>query len=202
MRQNVPPAHFGYMASGIDDEVTLRAQPRGLPEVPAPAAPPGRRQQGRHERRHPRHQIQFADRARAGRRPALVPRRRRARRRRAAKVGNHLQILSTMTYDVGRGRDQGARRADLVPALRHQQVRGRRGITSSAPRTPAASPSRSRSTAAADATRKRCSGCGRATRATATAATTAPASQTNLQGPAMFEGRRSRRACATSSRRP
>src|SRR4029077_20406472 len=23
-RQNVPPAHFGYMASGIDDEVTLR----------------------------------------------------------------------------------------------------------------------------------------------------------------------------------
>ena len=24
MRQNVPPAHFGYMASGIDDEVTLR----------------------------------------------------------------------------------------------------------------------------------------------------------------------------------
>ena len=25
MRRNVPPAHFGYMASGIDDEVTLRA---------------------------------------------------------------------------------------------------------------------------------------------------------------------------------
>ena len=25
MRQNVPPAHFGYMAAGIDDEVTLRA---------------------------------------------------------------------------------------------------------------------------------------------------------------------------------
>src|SRR5215813_9731860 len=24
MRANVPPAHFGYMASGIDDEVTLR----------------------------------------------------------------------------------------------------------------------------------------------------------------------------------
>jgi FMN-dependent dehydrogenase len=26
----VPPAHFGYMASGIDDEVTLRAKPRGF----------------------------------------------------------------------------------------------------------------------------------------------------------------------------
>src|SRR5947208_17070391 len=25
MAKNVPPAHFGYMASGIDDEVTLRA---------------------------------------------------------------------------------------------------------------------------------------------------------------------------------
>ncbi|HKA43573.1 MAG TPA: alpha-hydroxy acid oxidase [Burkholderiales bacterium] len=25
MRRNVPPAHFGYMASGIDDEITLRA---------------------------------------------------------------------------------------------------------------------------------------------------------------------------------
>jgi 4-hydroxymandelate oxidase len=25
MRQNVPPAHFGYMASGVDDDVTLRA---------------------------------------------------------------------------------------------------------------------------------------------------------------------------------
>ena len=24
-RQNVPPAHFGYMASGVDDETTLRA---------------------------------------------------------------------------------------------------------------------------------------------------------------------------------
>jgi hypothetical protein len=26
----VPPAHFGYMASGIDDEVTLRANREGL----------------------------------------------------------------------------------------------------------------------------------------------------------------------------
>ena len=27
-RKNVPPAHFGYMGSGIDDEVTLRANAR------------------------------------------------------------------------------------------------------------------------------------------------------------------------------
>jgi 4-hydroxymandelate oxidase len=29
-RQNVPPAHFGYMASGLDDEVTLRANREGF----------------------------------------------------------------------------------------------------------------------------------------------------------------------------
>jgi 4-hydroxymandelate oxidase len=29
-RQNVPPAHFGYMASGIDDEMTLRANREGF----------------------------------------------------------------------------------------------------------------------------------------------------------------------------
>jgi isopentenyl diphosphate isomerase/L-lactate dehydrogenase-like FMN-dependent dehydrogenase len=30
MRKNVPPAHFGYMATGIDDEVTLRANREGF----------------------------------------------------------------------------------------------------------------------------------------------------------------------------
>src|SRR5688500_2968099 len=30
MRKVVPPAHFGYMASGIDDEVTLRANREGF----------------------------------------------------------------------------------------------------------------------------------------------------------------------------
>ena len=30
MHKNVPPAHFGYMASGIDDEMTLRANREGF----------------------------------------------------------------------------------------------------------------------------------------------------------------------------
>ena len=30
MKQNVPPAHFGYMATGVDDEVTLRANREGF----------------------------------------------------------------------------------------------------------------------------------------------------------------------------
>jgi 4-hydroxymandelate oxidase len=100
MRQNVPPAHFGYMASGIDDEVTLRRnredflkfqlRPRRLVDVskvdmsvdilgtkydsPIVCAPVGG-------------QRSFHADGEAG-------------VARAAKVGNHLQILSTMTSDT------------------------------------------------------------------------------------------------------
>src|SRR5829696_5302315 len=99
-RQNVPPAHFGYMASGIDDEVTLRRnredflkfqlRPRRLVDVskvdmsvdilgtkydsPIVCAPIGG-------------QRSFHADGEAG-------------VARAAKVGNHLQILSTMTSDT------------------------------------------------------------------------------------------------------
>src|SRR5713226_9003892 len=108
-RKNVPPAHFGYMASGIDDEVTLRAnregflkfqlRPRRLVDVskvdmsvdilgvkynsPIVLAPVGG-----HRSFHADGELACA---------------------RAAKVGNHLQILSTMTStgieDVTAGRD-------------------------------------------------------------------------------------------------
>ncbi len=99
-RQKVPPAHFGYMASGIDDEVTLRAnregflklqlRPRRLVDVskvdmsvnilgtkyssPIVCAPIGG-------------QRSFHDDAESG-------------VARAAKAGDHLQILSTMTSDT------------------------------------------------------------------------------------------------------
>jgi 4-hydroxymandelate oxidase len=108
-RNNVPPAHFGYMASGIDDEVTLRAnregflkfqlRPRRLVDVskvdmsteilgvkyssPIVLAPVGGQRSF-----HDEGEVASA---------------------RAAKVGNHLQILSTMTSigveDVTAGRD-------------------------------------------------------------------------------------------------
>ena len=96
-RQNVPPAHFGYMASGIDDEVTLRAnregflkfqlRPRRLVDVekvdmsteilgvrypnPIMIAPVGG-----HRMFNPEGEIAVA---------------------RAAKVGGHAMILSTVT---------------------------------------------------------------------------------------------------------
>ncbi|MEA2875905.1 MAG: 4-hydroxymandelate oxidase [Hyphomicrobiales bacterium] len=96
-RVNIPPAHFGYMASGIDDEVTLRAnregflkfqlRPRRLVDVsrvdmttdilgvkydsPIVIAPVGGNQSF-----HSDGEIGVA---------------------KAAKAGNHLQILSTAT---------------------------------------------------------------------------------------------------------
>src|SRR5712675_680888 len=99
-RQNVPPAHFGYMASGVDDEATLRAnregflkfqlRPRRLVDVskvdmsvdilgtkyssPIVCAPVGG-------------QRSFHNDAESG-------------VARAAKAGDHLQILSTMTSDT------------------------------------------------------------------------------------------------------
>jgi isopentenyl diphosphate isomerase/L-lactate dehydrogenase-like FMN-dependent dehydrogenase len=111
-RANVPPAHFGYMASGIDDEVTLRAnregftkfqlRPRRLVDVskvdmsteilgvkydsPIVIAPVGG-QQSFHEEGE-----------------AAVAR--------AAKVGNHLQILSTVT-NIGVEEVTAARGAPL-----------------------------------------------------------------------------------------
>src|ERR1700745_3330887 len=100
-RQNVPPAHFGYMASGIDDEVTLRAnregflkfqlRPRRLVDVSKVdmstdilgvkyASPIVLAPVGGHHGYHPDGEIAVA---------------------KAAKVGNHLQILSTVTTSSG-----------------------------------------------------------------------------------------------------
>src|SRR5215510_339908 len=108
MFKKVPPAHFGYMASGIDDEMTLRRnredfqkfalRPRRLVDVskvdmsvdilgtkydsPIVLSPVGG-------------QRSFHDHGEVG-------------AARAAKVGNHLQIMSTMTSygveDVIKGR--------------------------------------------------------------------------------------------------
>jgi 4-hydroxymandelate oxidase len=98
-RKNVPPAHFGYMASGIDDEITLRAnregflkfqlRPRRLNDVskvdmsvelfgakydsPIFVCPTGG-----NKFFHPDGEVAVA---------------------KAARIGNHLQILSTSSND-------------------------------------------------------------------------------------------------------
>jgi 4-hydroxymandelate oxidase len=111
-RVNIPPAHFGYMASGIDDEATLRAnregflkfqlRPRRLVDVskvdmstdilgvtynsPIIIAPVGGQQSF-----HEDGEVAVA---------------------RAAKAGNHLQILSTVT-NIGIEEVTAARGAPL-----------------------------------------------------------------------------------------
>src|SRR5258707_1138446 len=130
-RENVPPAHFGYMASGIDDEVTLRAnredflklqlRPRRLVDVskvdmsteilgvkyptPIVIAPVGGQKAF-----HPEGEIAVA---------------------RAAKAGNHLQILSTSTTSAvehgmdgiivsnhgARSEDSGRSAIDALPEI-------------------------------------------------------------------------------------
>ena len=90
MKKNVPPAHFGYMATGVDDEMTLARQSRGFPEIRAAAAAAGRCQQDRHERRDFRREIRQPDRDRADRQqPRLSSRCARSpspRRRRPATI--------------------------------------------------------------------------------------------------------------------
>ncbi len=72
MKKNVPPAHFGYMATGVDDEVTLARQSRGLPKARAAATTAGRCQQDRHARRNPRRDLR--QRRSSSRRPAATVR--------------------------------------------------------------------------------------------------------------------------------
>jgi 4-hydroxymandelate oxidase len=95
MAKNVPPAHFGYMASGVDDDATLRAnregfqkfvlRPRRMVDVSKPDisvelfgtkydSPIVVAPTGSHKAYHPEGEVAVA---------------------KAAKVGNHLQILST-----------------------------------------------------------------------------------------------------------
>ena len=68
MHKNVPPAHFGYMASGVDDDVTLARQSRRISEISAAAAPAGQCQQDRHDDGNSRPEILIADHHRSDRR--------------------------------------------------------------------------------------------------------------------------------------
>jgi 4-hydroxymandelate oxidase len=95
MHKNVPPAHFGYMASGVDDDVTLRANRQGflkfqlrprrlvnVSKVDMSTEILGQRYEtpiiidptGGHKAYHPDGEASVA---------------------RAAKIGDHLMILST-----------------------------------------------------------------------------------------------------------
>ena len=118
--RNVPPAHFGYMASGVDDEVTLRANREGFLKFQL----------------RPRRLVDvskvdmsteilgvkydYADHRRAGRRAKGLLRRWRDRRRQGGE-SRQPSADSLHRHDQLGGRcHRRARRADLVPALRHE----------------------------------------------------------------------------------
>ena len=73
MKKNVPPAHFGYMATGVNDDATLRANREGFAQIGAAAAPTGRCQQDRHERRDFGSEVRQPDRDRADRQQPRLP---------------------------------------------------------------------------------------------------------------------------------
>jgi 4-hydroxymandelate oxidase len=124
MKENVPPVHFGYMATGVDDEVTLHAnreafqrfqlRPRRLIDVsridmrtdilgttydsPIVISPTSS-----NKAFHPEGELAVA---------------------KAARAGNHLQMLSTVaTTSI---EDAIAARGAPVPALPDAEVGGRR----------------------------------------------------------------------------
>src|SRR5437667_227181 len=79
-RKTVPPAHFGYMASGIDDEVTLRAKSRWLPGAGRDRGPRGGPQ--------PRNSVQAAPRGHQEL-PGLPPARNRGAGAAQAQLRRH-----------------------------------------------------------------------------------------------------------------
>ena len=92
-------------------------EPRGVPEVPATAAPAKRRLKSRHERGAVRHQIRFADLHQPDRRQQILPPGWGVRRRQgSARWQPSANPVDVVERFRGR-RHQGARGANLVPAL-------------------------------------------------------------------------------------
>ena len=142
-------------------------QPRGLPEVPAPAAPPGRCRHARPAHGAVRPDLSQPDRAGADGVQPRLPRGRRARRRARRPQGRSPADAVDRRHHLDRGGDRGARPAGVVPALSDQQVGSGRGPGAARREGRRRKPSWSPSTCWRGRTGRRCCGCGAPTRATA-----------------------------------
>ena len=156
MQKNVPPAHFGFMASGIDDEVTLRANREGFLKYQL----------------RPRRLVDVSKVDMTMRifgetydTPIML-----------APTGGHRGYHPDGEIATARGAKSGS--SFTRPTSSRSP-----GITSSARKRRAAPPSPSPSTAAAAAIRKPCSACSARTPAIARAAMNHPRAAAKWRGP-------------------
>ena len=63
-RKVLPPAHFGYMATGVEDDLTLKANRDGFSRIYLPASPTDRHHSSRHENGDLRRDVGLSDRLR------------------------------------------------------------------------------------------------------------------------------------------
>ena len=138
MRKNVAPAHFGYVATGLDDEVTLRAnrdgflkfqlRPRRLIDVST--IDMSCDILGAHLRQ--------PDRAGADRQQSGVASRRRGGRGQGGKTRQPSANPLDGGLHLGGGGNGRARGADLVPALSDARIGRSATASPSGPRRPGA----------------------------------------------------------------
>ena len=105
--RKVMPGHWAYMASGVDDDATLRANREIFKQRAASSAPAARRDTRRHARRIVRDHVQQPDiPVSDGRRTVISSKtansRWRARRRRAARCNASRPMTSTPIEDVNK----------------------------------------------------------------------------------------------------
>ncbi len=120
--RNVPPAHFGYMASGVDDEVTLRANREGFQKFQL--KPHRLIDVGKIDTTHGavRRNLWQPDRHRSDRLEPRLPRRRRTRRVASGQDRQSSHDAVDRGHDVDRGGDHRPRPPGLVPTLSHRQM--------------------------------------------------------------------------------
>ena len=103
--KNVPPAHFGYMASGLDDEVTLRANREGFLKFQLRPRRLVDCQHNRHDYRYSRYEIRQPDCDRTDRQQQSLPCGRRGRDSQSRKGRQSLTDPLDCSDDLDRGRD-------------------------------------------------------------------------------------------------
>ena len=118
-RKVLPPAHFGYLSTGVDDDATVRANREGFSHLEIRASPHDRRQQDRYFGPLVWKYLDIPDCAGPGQCAEGVSSRRRDRHRQGCPCqGAFNDSIHGMHHFRGRC-DRGTRRSGLAAALYH-----------------------------------------------------------------------------------